>query len=71
MRQSILIRVRAQGKAKPVDAGLVDINYLLDERARELVVEEPRRLTLARMGLLDDRVKMYNPISAATVKEFQ
>jgi starch-binding outer membrane protein, SusD/RagB family len=62
--------VRARAKAKPVDVSQVNINYLLDERARELVVEEPRRLTLARMGLLDDRVKMYNPISAASVKEF-
>lgn len=62
--------VRARANAKPVEANLVDINYLLDERARELVVEEPRRLTLARMGLLDERVKMYNPVSAPSIKEF-
>ncbi len=62
--------VRNRAKAKPVDPSLVDIHYLLDERARELVVEEPRRLTLARMGLLDDRVKMYNPVSSASVKKF-
>jgi hypothetical protein len=62
--------VRTRANAKPVEANQVNINYLLDERARELVVEEPRRLTLARMGLLDDRVKMYNPVSAASVKEF-
>ncbi len=61
--------VRSRANATPVSAGNVDINYLLDERARELLIEEPRRLTLARMGLLDDRVKMYNLVSAPTIQE--
>ncbi len=62
--------VRSRANASPVAEGSVDINYILDERARELMVEEPRRLTLARLGLLDDRVKMYNPVSASTIQEF-
>ncbi|GAB1452176.1 RagB/SusD family nutrient uptake outer membrane protein [Draconibacterium sp.] len=62
--------VRNRAKATPVDAANVDIDYILDERARELLIEEPRRLTLARLGLLDDRVKKYNPISAPTIQEF-
>jgi hypothetical protein len=62
--------VRNRAKATPVDAVNVDIDYILDERARELLIEEPRRLTLARLGLLDERVKKYNPISAPTVQEF-
>lgn len=62
--------VRARAQATPVDPGAVNIDYILDERARELMVEEPRRLTLARLGLLDDRVKQYNPASAPTIQEF-
>jgi hypothetical protein len=62
--------VRTRAQATPVDASAVDINYILDERARELVVEEPRRLTLARLGLLDERVKSHNPISAPSIEDF-
>ncbi|MEO1011112.1 MAG: RagB/SusD family nutrient uptake outer membrane protein [Bacteroidota bacterium] len=52
--------VRARANATPVSAGEVDIDYILDERARELMVEEPRRRTLVRMGRLVDRVREYN-----------
>jgi tetratricopeptide (TPR) repeat protein len=62
--------VRNRANATPVNAADVDIHYILDERARELVIEEPRRLTLARLGLLDERVKMYNPVSAPTIQDF-
>lgn len=62
--------VRSRANATPVDAADVDINYILDERARELVVEEPRRITLARMGLLDERVREYNPVSKSSIQEF-
>jgi hypothetical protein len=62
--------VRNRANASPVDPSDADIDYLLDERARELVVEEPRRLTLARLGLLDERVKKYNPVSAPTIQEY-
>lgn len=62
--------IRNRANATPVAAANVDINYVLDERARELLIEEPRRLTLARLGLLDDRVKMYNPVSASTIQEY-
>ncbi|MDP3001638.1 MAG: RagB/SusD family nutrient uptake outer membrane protein [Bacteroidales bacterium] len=62
--------VRSRAKATPVDPSKVDIDYILDERARELLIEEPRRLTLARLGLLDDRVKKYNQVSAPSIQEF-
>lgn len=52
--------VRARAKATPVTAANISIDYLLDERARELIVEEPRRRTLARMGKLVERVRTYN-----------
>jgi len=62
--------VRSRAKATPVDPSKVTIDYILDERARELVVEEPRRLTLNRLGILDVRVKKYNPTSASTIQPF-
>ncbi len=62
--------VRARANATPVNPDELDIEYLLDERARELVAEEPRRLTLARLGLLYSRVKNYNPVSASSIKEY-
>ena len=52
--------VRLRAKAAPVSAAQVDIDYILDERLRELIVEEPRRLTLSRMGKLVERTKKYN-----------
>lgn len=62
--------IRARAQANPVASGEVDIDYILDERARELAGEEPRRLTLARLGLLYDRVIKYNPVSAPTIQPF-
>jgi len=51
--------VRSRAKAAPVTASEVNIDYILDERARELVAEEPRRRTLVRMGKLVERVRKY------------
>lgn len=52
--------VRARANAKPVAPADVNINYILDERMRELGMEEKRRLTLMRLGLLYERVTKYN-----------
>lgn len=51
--------VRARANAKLVTPGEVDIDFILDERMRELGVEEKRRLTLNRLGLLYDRTNRY------------
>lgn len=56
--------VRARAKANPVDESLVSIDYILDERIRELGIEEKRRLTLMRTGKLYERVMKYNPFYA-------
>jgi len=53
--------VRARSKASAVLPGNVNIDYILDERMRELGVEEKRMLTLCRLGLVYDRVKRFNP----------
>lgn len=53
--------VRKRANATPVLAANVNIDYILDERMRELGVEEKRRLTLMRLGLLYNRVTRFNP----------
>ncbi|WP_200977893.1 RagB/SusD family nutrient uptake outer membrane protein [Echinicola sp. 20G] len=63
--------VRARSNANPVAAGEVDIDYILDERARELAWEELRLLTLMRLGKLVERVKQYNPITGDRISDHQ
>jgi hypothetical protein len=62
--------VRARANAAPVTANKVDLDYILDERLRELIIEEPRRLTLSRMGKLVERTKKYNgfPLTVSTIQ---
>jgi len=62
--------VRGRAKATPVDPEDVTIDYILDERARELVTEELRTLTLMRLGKLVERVRKYNPIAGPTIEEY-
>lgn len=52
--------VRARANANPVSAEDVDIDYLLDERVRELYIEEERLIVLMRMGKLIDRARRYH-----------
>lgn len=53
--------VRGRAGASPVAAGNVTLDYILDERMRELGIEEKRRLTLMRLGKVVDRVRRFNP----------
>ncbi|MDF7816659.1 RagB/SusD family nutrient uptake outer membrane protein [Runella sp. MFBS21] len=70
--------VRARAKATLISATKVTEDFILDERTRELIVEEPRLRTLIRMGRLVDRVKKYNsepsvpngPSSGKTIQDF-
>ncbi|HJS56445.1 MAG TPA: RagB/SusD family nutrient uptake outer membrane protein [Chitinophagaceae bacterium] len=57
--------VRARSSATPVLAADVNIDYILDERMRELGVEEKRLLTLNRLGKWYDRVVKCNSYYAA------
>jgi len=52
--------VRNRAKAKPATASEITLDYILDERMRELVVEEHRRKTLIRLGKLYERTMKYN-----------
>ncbi len=53
--------VRRRSKAPDITPAEVTIDYILDERLRELHFEELRLLTLARLGKLVERTKKYNP----------
>lgn len=52
--------IRSRANIPPIDAPDVTLDFILDERARELTVEEPRRRTLVRVGKLVERVRKYN-----------
>ncbi len=52
--------VRNRAQATPVEPGDVDIDYILDERIRELYAEEMRMITLLRMGKLVERTRRYH-----------
>lgn len=56
--------VRARSKAAPVST--VNIDVILDERMRELGMEEKRLLTLMRLGKWYDRVVKCNPFYASS-----
>jgi hypothetical protein len=52
--------IRSRANATAVTAGQVTMDFILDERARELLAEENRRMTLMRTGTLVDRTLKYN-----------
>ncbi len=57
--------VRQRAGSTSITANEVSMDFLLDERIRELVGEELRRFTLLRTGKLLDRVHKYNAKSAS------
>ena len=60
--------VRARSNAAPVAAANVNIDYILDERIRELGVEEKRLFTLMRLGKWYDRIIKCNPFYASAAQ---
>lgn len=62
--------IRSRAGASMVAPGDVDLDYILDERARELLGEEYRRITLSRMGKLVERTKLHNAVSGPTIQPF-
>jgi hypothetical protein len=68
-----MVRRRAAfaGKEKAMEITAADatMEFLMEERGRELIGEQTRWLDLKRWGNLVDRIKKYNPEAAANVKE--
>jgi len=52
--------IRNRSHATPITAADVNIDYILDERSRELFIEEERRMTLLRTHKWFERTQMYN-----------
>ena len=52
--------LRARANAAPISAADVTLDFILDERARELLAEENRRMTLMRTKTLVTRTTKYN-----------
>jgi hypothetical protein len=70
-----LVRRRAVITGQPANAldiapGDVTIDFLLDERARELAGEQWRWFDLKRTGKLVERVGLYNPQAAPNIKTY-
>lgn len=61
--------VRRRAGAGDITAAQMDMDFLLDERIRELVGEESRRFTLVRTKKYVDRVKTYNAAIKDKVNE--
>jgi len=61
--------VRGRAQAPLISAGDVDIDYILDERARELYMEEFRVFTLARLNIWVERTRIYNPLNGNTLED--
>lgn len=63
--------VRSRSNATAVAPVNVTIDYILDERARELFGEEFRILTLGRLGLIYDRTKRFgSTASQASIQTY-
>lgn len=53
-----------------IEAGDVNIDFILDERARELAGEQWRWIDLKRTGKLEERVKAYNPQAKGNIAPY-
>lgn len=62
--------LRSRAQTTPASVAEMNMDYLLDERLRELYMEEFRAVTLTRLGLLYDRDKRYNPKSGLTIEAY-
>ncbi len=69
-----VVRTRAavpgQEAAMQITAGDVDLDFLLDERARELVGEHARWWDLTRTGKLVERVRLHNIQAAGNIQDY-
>jgi hypothetical protein len=67
-----VIRKRAAWPGKEsamlITASQLNVNFVMDEREREMLGEQSRWFDLARWGNLIERVKLYNPQGAPFIK---
>jgi hypothetical protein len=61
--------IRVRSGASLITASDVTIDFILDERMRELGIEEKRRLTLSRLGKMYENTIKYNVYNAPDIRE--
>jgi hypothetical protein len=61
--------IRARSHASAITPSQVTLDFILDERSRELVIEEDRRWTLLRTGKWIERSKLYNTNGAQYITD--
>lgn len=61
--------IRRRSNASDVNAGDIHIDFILDERSRELFNEEYRRYTLLRTGKWLERTKAHNFFGGENIRE--
>ena len=63
----VRVRAAAAGKAEDMKVSSVDMNLIMEERARELAGEQTRWMDLKRWNNLLERVKLYNVDAASNI----
>lgn len=61
--------IRRRSNASDISASEVSLDFILDERGRELIAEEHRRYTLIRTGKWLERVRAHNLNGGQNVRE--
>ena len=61
---------RRAGATELTSDSQMTVDFLLDERIRELVGEEQRRFTLLRLGKLLERTRKYNTEAGPAMKDY-